>query len=488
VIGQRFGNYRAVSLLGEGGMGAVYMAEHPDIGRKVAIKVLRAEFSRDPQLLQRFLNEARAANAIRHPNIIEILDSGTTEEGMPYLVMELLEGQSLNSRIRNAGRLSLKDSLEFAYQTASAVGAAHRKGIVHRDLKPDNIFVVPSMTEPGRELIKVLDFGIAKLLTPGKGESVKTRTGMLMGTPVYMSPEQCLGTKDVDSRSDVYALGLILFEMLCGKPPFFSEGFGELVNLHLNAPPPLPHSIVPDLPGPVEGVVLKALAKKPEERYSTMAELQAALKAAAGPTLILRGSSSPDLVRDTLAGPSASRRAAPTAPPANTLSPAAAHTEYGTTARVGRSRRGPLLVAGLLGLGVAAVGVFVVRRPSADPPAASPVTALAPPVTPRPPENPAPPPPPKVAKVRMRIDTQPSGARILRAATGEMVGTTPFRHEEEAAEGTEELRLEKDGFRTATLTVARGRDVEETVKLEPRAGKKPGKPKVQPKDDEPAKL
>src|SRR4051812_46300653 len=144
-------------------MGAVYLAEHPDIGRKVAVKVLRSELSRDTQLLGRFMNEARAANAIRHPNIIEILDSGTTPEGMPYLVMELLEGEVLAGRMRRLGRLALPTALEFAYQTASAVGAAHRKGIVHRDLKPDNLFVVPDESDPARERVKVLDFGIAKL-------------------------------------------------------------------------------------------------------------------------------------------------------------------------------------------------------------------------------------------------------------------------------------------------------------------------------------
>src|SRR5579862_704817 len=246
MIGQQFGNYRVLSLLGEGGMGAVYLAEHPGIGRRVAVKVLHKQFSGDEQLLGRLLNEARAANAIRHPNIIEILDSGMREDGVPYLVMELLEGESLGQRIRRVGRLPIADALSFTLQTASALGAAHKKGIVHRDLKPDNLFVVGmSVDESGRvdadgpnERIKVLDFGIAKLQMPQPGDSVKTRTGTLMGTPVYMSPEQCRGTKTVDHRSDVYSLGIIFYEMLTGTPPFVSDGFGELVNMHLNVPPP----------------------------------------------------------------------------------------------------------------------------------------------------------------------------------------------------------------------------------------------------------
>ena len=143
MIGQQFGNYRAISLLGEGGMGAVYLAEHPAIGRRVAVKVLHKNYIRDENLLTRFLNEARAANAIRHPNIIEILDSGTIADGTPFLVMELLEGESLGTRIRRVGALPLQTAVEFCYQTASALGAAHKKGIVHRDLKPDNLFVVP---------------------------------------------------------------------------------------------------------------------------------------------------------------------------------------------------------------------------------------------------------------------------------------------------------------------------------------------------------
>src|ERR1700753_3503915 len=151
MIGQQFGNYRVLSLLGEGGMGAVYLAEHPGIGRRVAVKVLHKQFTGDDQLLGRLLNEARAANAIRHPNIIEILDSGMREDGVPYLVMELLEGESLGARIRRVGRMPLADVVTFTLQTASALGAAHQEGIVHRDLKPDNLFVVGATTdETGR--------------------------------------------------------------------------------------------------------------------------------------------------------------------------------------------------------------------------------------------------------------------------------------------------------------------------------------------------
>ena len=239
VIGQRFGNYRALSLLGEGGMGAVYLAEHPEIGRRVAIKVLRPELIKDPQLLLRFLNEARAANAIRHPNIIEILDSGTTSDGIAVSGHGVAGGRGAVRRASGGwAACPVADVMDFSYQVASALAAAHEKGIIHRDLKPDNLFIVADPSDPSRERIKVLDFGIAKLQAFPTGGGMQTRTGTLMGTPVYMSPEQCLGTKTVDARSDVYALGIIIYEMLAGAPPFLSEGFGELVNMHLNMRPP----------------------------------------------------------------------------------------------------------------------------------------------------------------------------------------------------------------------------------------------------------
>src|SRR6478672_6067670 len=172
MIGEQFGNYRSISLLGEGGMGAVYLAEHPGIGRRVAVKVLHKNYTRDEHLLARFLNEARAANAIRHPNIIEILDSGVLADRTPYLVMELLEGETLSARIKRVGPLPIGEIFDFSYQAASALSAAHAKGIVHRDLKPDNLFVIPDPHDDTRERIKVLDFGIAKLQQQSTADSL----------------------------------------------------------------------------------------------------------------------------------------------------------------------------------------------------------------------------------------------------------------------------------------------------------------------------
>jgi serine/threonine-protein kinase len=489
LIGQRFGNYRAVSLLGEGGMGSVYLAEHPEIGRKVAVKVLRTEFNRDAQLLGRFLNEARAANAIRHPNIIEILDSGTTEAGMPYLVMELLEGESLGARLHRLGRLPLGIALELTYQTASALGAAHRKGIVHRDLKPDNLFVVPETMDVARERIKVLDFGIAKLQAHPHGDSVKTRTGALMGTPVYMSPEQCLGTKELDHRTDIYSLGVILFEMLCGRPPFVSTGFGELVNMHLNTAPPAPRAIAPSTPPAVEMLIMQMLAKNPEERPASMSDVQDAIKAAVS-GIDVKGVSKPDFPNGTLKG---GTQLAPTAVPRQAPLPSTTFSSTGTGERMDPLRparkRGPLLAIVVVGAAAAVAGVFAWPRlvgKKTDTP--TPAVAGAPLPTPAPPRPAAAPRPVKIV-----VDSRPSAARVVRAADGVLLGTTPLR-QELVAGGTLELRLEKEGFETALRTISLERDHEELVPLTalpkvptPRPVRpRPVRPR--PAVDEPAKL
>ena len=217
-VGQLFGNYRMVRLLGEGGFGEVYLVENPLIHRRAAVKVLHAGLARDAELVRRFLNEARAASAIRHPNIVDVLDAGGTADGAPYILMEFLEGVSLQKRLADRGRLALPLVLDIARQAGSALAAAHAAGIVHRDLKPENLFLVPDTSAPGGEKVKVLDFGIAKIKHgSSSGGTVKTRTGIIMGSPAYMSPEQCKDSADVDLRSDVYSFATILYEMLAGR-------------------------------------------------------------------------------------------------------------------------------------------------------------------------------------------------------------------------------------------------------------------------------
>jgi serine/threonine protein kinase len=262
-------------------MGTVYLAVHPIMGRKAAIKVLKPELAKDESLVGRFFNEARAANAIRHPNIIDIIDVGLTpEDNVPYMLMEFLEGESLAARLDRVRPLPVEQAVEITLQTASALAAAHSKGIVHRDLKPDNLFLVPDEMLSSGERVKVLDFGIAKLRDDMRGSSMKTRTGAIMGTAAYMSPEQCQGLiEKLDHRTDVYALGIILFEMLCGGPPFISEGFGDIIIMHVMKEPENPQLKNPAIPDNVSAAILRALAKNPADRFQSMLEFQAALRA-----------------------------------------------------------------------------------------------------------------------------------------------------------------------------------------------------------------
>jgi tRNA A-37 threonylcarbamoyl transferase component Bud32 len=280
--GERFiGNYRVTRLLSEGGMGVVYAAEHRLLGRPAAIKLLLDQYSRNPQIVQRFFTEARAATAIRHPGIVEIYDFGHQDDGSAYIAMELLDGEDLDTRVRRLGRLPVSQSIHMTMQIASALAAAHGHGVVHRDLKPANIFLVPDPQVVGGERIKLLDFGIAKVaaseLDGTADAGARTQAGIVMGTPSYMAPEQCLGAALVDARADLYAVGCILFEMLCGRPPFAGATGMDIIAAHLRQPPPHPREVVPEIPAPLEALILLLLEKDPARRPQTASELEAAL-------------------------------------------------------------------------------------------------------------------------------------------------------------------------------------------------------------------
>ena len=273
LIGQTVGNYLVKQRLGEGGMGAVYLAEHPSIGKKVALKVLHAEFATNQEVVERFFNEAKAVNSIAHPNIVDIVDYGVIQTGprgsdqLVYFIMEYLSGLTLSQTIRNESPLPPERALMISLQVADALSASHRAGIVHRDLKPDNIILLQRGRDP--DFVKLLDFGIAKLTADGAGS--RTRTGLVLGTPAYMSPEQCEGSAKVDHRTDIYALGICLYEMLVGRVPFIGEGYGEILVQHLTQRPIEPSRYRMMSPH-VEQVVLKALEKRPEMRYPSMDE------------------------------------------------------------------------------------------------------------------------------------------------------------------------------------------------------------------------
>ncbi|HEX3475145.1 MAG TPA: serine/threonine-protein kinase, partial [Kofleriaceae bacterium] len=280
VIGRAIGNYVVRRLLGQGGMGSVYFAEHPTIGKRVALKVLHAEFSVQPEIVNRFFNEAKSVNDIQHPNIVDIIDFGTLPPVSPndppfvYFFMEYIDGTSVTELLAREGPLPPARAQAIALQIADALAASHHKGIVHRDLKSDNVMLI---RRGQQDFVKLLDFGIAKM-TGNATASQRTRTGIVMGTPQYMSPEQCEGRSSIDHRTDIYALGILLYQMLTGRVPFVGANFGEVLVQQMAIPPLAPSLMAPQLSPHLEQVVLKALEKRPEHRYAQMDDMVLALR------------------------------------------------------------------------------------------------------------------------------------------------------------------------------------------------------------------
>ncbi len=262
------GRYKVVELIGEGGMGKVYLAEHVDIGKRVALKVLHPSYSRMPDLVERFRREARAASKIGHPHIVDVTDSGTTADGSAYFVMEFLEGVELGSVIEREGALEVARAVRIAQQICRALSAAHAAGIIHRDLKPENIFL--TIRDGTTDFVKVLDFGIAKTTEAEEARERKlTSPGMAMGTPEYMAPEQAAG-RPADQRCDVYALGAILYEMLTGVPPYQGDNFMEILTKKATVDPVAPIHLRSTIPAPVSTLVAAAMARNPDDRPATM--------------------------------------------------------------------------------------------------------------------------------------------------------------------------------------------------------------------------
>lgn len=274
LIGTTVGNYEVLELLGEGAMGQVYLGIHPQIGRKVAIKVLIASLSANPEMAERFLSEAKAVNKISHPNIIQVFDFGKLPDGRLYLTMEYLEGSDLGMRLFNYGNMDLDTVVSIFRQVASALDAAHVNGIIHRDLKPDNIFITEAH---GIFTVKILDFGVAKLLEPDMGAKHKTATGLIMGTPSYMCPEQAAGrVNDICPQSDVYSLAIIIYQMLSGRMPIEADIIPRVLVKHIGEPPTPIQAFLPDFPAQLWFVLDRALMKEPTDRYSTAGEFAGA--------------------------------------------------------------------------------------------------------------------------------------------------------------------------------------------------------------------
>jgi serine/threonine-protein kinase len=368
------GKYRIEKILGAGGMGVVVAAHHIQLDEKVAIKFLLPEALGSPEAVARFAREARAAVKIKSEHVARVIDVGTLDTGAPYMVMEYLDGADLAARLRQRGPLSVDDAVTFSLQTCEALADAHALGIIHRDLKPANLFV--TRRTDGTDCIKVLDFGISKLTSPAVGSSnmAMTRTSALMGSPIYMSPEQMASARNVDVRSDIWALGVTLYELLAGVPPFAGETITELCTKVLTAPTPKVRDRRPEVPEALELVIDRCLEKDPGKRFPNVAALAIAL-AELGPR---RSRQSAERISRVLAAAGLSSSALQLPPSTDPSPQTPAQTAPSTLASWGqtktRTTKHRTLVAGLAVVGVlAAASVVVVVKLGG-----SPITAAAP--------------------------------------------------------------------------------------------------------------
>jgi serine/threonine-protein kinase len=440
-------------------MGEVYLAEHTLIGRRAAIKFLLPGLSTNQEAVGRFFNEARSTASLKHPGLIEVFDFGTHSNGSAYIVMELLEGETLADRIRRDGKLQSDLAAALSRQIASALGAAHGKGIVHRDLKPENLFLMADREIPCGLRVKVLDFGIAKLAGGDTGPATgMTRTGTVMGTPAYMSPEQCRGAGQVDHRADIYSLGCIMYEMVTGRPPFVAEGFGAVIAAQITQQPASPQSLEPSVPPHMEYIILKALAKDPADRPASMAELERAIEdnAISGryaiPTSPMPATKSGRVQSGAVSRP--------------TLSEFASEMEEIGVRKLGKGVYAAVAVAGAVIAGVTVAIVSGGNRAAPPPPAATqppaPPTATAPPPRPVDPAGSGVKPP---ALVKLSIETEPAGADVFRLADGVLVGQTPLVQEVAHSKGQAVFVVKLAGYQEKRVELDASRDNSQHVAL-----------------------
>jgi serine/threonine-protein kinase len=383
------GKYRVERVLGVGGMGIVVAARHEQLDQPVAIKFVRDDALGNEEAVARFLREARAAVKLRSEHAAKVLDVGTLESGAPYMVMEYLEGSDLGAVLIERGPLSVASVAEYVVQACEAVAEAHAAGIVHRDLKPQNLFL--AATVGGGARVKVLDFGVSKTLASTGGGGL-TQTRSMLGSPLYMSPEQMRSSRDVDARSDVWAFGVVLFELLTKRWPYEAETMPELVLKVVTEPPQSLAELRPDVPPAMVEIVERCLRKEPGERYANAAELALALEPFAPPESRVTVERARMAMGSTGRGPMVSSpalniAAAETPPARPALTPAAwGSGKQGTLVSGTKQSNGGIWIGA--GIAVAAIiggAVFLLRNHDAPPTAAAPppaVTVAAPPVTP----------------------------------------------------------------------------------------------------------
>jgi serine/threonine protein kinase len=516
------GPYRIIRKLSAGGMGTVYEAIHEAIERRVAIKILHPQLAASADTVRRFFNEAKAANRIDHPAIVQVQDCGQLPDGTSFIVMEFLRGETLGRRLRRPStRRLLAHNLRLMAQVAEALAAAHAAGIIHRDMKPDNVMVVGEPSSSSGERVKILDFGIAKLRDAGANGQTQTRDGLL-GTPTYMSPEQCNGASTIDSKTDVYSVGIMLYRIVAKRPPFMAEGTGAVIAMHLmQEPPPLKdlapwvqpelaafiHSLLvknrelrPTMPQvattlaslakSLEGFVIPSTEeddKESEELIVNAAGADADSSAIAATVSSVPGGTPPSWQQprpagSVAAGTAASAASAQSAPsghsfPSVTLTsrsglslepPRPSLTTLGNSSGQQAApavRRGlPRVIAmgGAAGVGAVLAIAWVARTATHPVEQTGTVGAAASPKT-----APVQKVPVEAAVVRWNITTIPAGAQLLRKQDGAVMGKTPWRQEQAAAVGSEQVRVVAEGFQEQTLTLNLAESSERTLSLLP---------------------
>ncbi|HWM88280.1 MAG TPA: serine/threonine-protein kinase [Kofleriaceae bacterium] len=511
LVGETVGSFRITDVIGQGGMGVVYSAEHVLLGKRAAVKVLLPERCSSREIVDRFFNEAKASTLIEDPGIVDIFDFGRMPDGNAYIVMELLDGETLGDRLKRMGSLSANQAAAIARHIAGTLAAAHSHGIIHRDLKPDNVFLVKDPALPRGERAKLLDFGIAKLASGTQpADMVKTETGRLMGTPYYMSPEQCRGAGKIDQRTDIYSLGCVLYQMLTGRPPFVLEGAGEILAAHIHVPPLPPRNYEPSVPSSLEAVVLRMLQKDPVRRFQSAEDVVTALNRAA-----MRFSGGEDAPEPSLKDSGVHRSNSsgsagrPAFTEATTLSSSAG--EMADWSRLEVSSRGRLgrLLPWLLGGAAASVAgalmtVVIANNLSGDDdrprPAKAGAGARAVQPAPQPPPKPAPPPEPTPAEkdpivralaapeyetVRLLVSSHPAGATVYRESDGVRLGKTPLEVRARRGRGEAMFILRRNGYRAELLAVPVDKDQERLVALRPQKAPAPSGRKA-PRDVKPA--